>query len=166
MVIDFIGLLPSIALFSITIARIVIGSTLSCNVLSCLGSLDPLSDSPARWGEAFLVWLTPKRRILAGLVKFLAGWLRVKRNRPATIPFLERLRAQLLTAEPTARVFPGFLSKQSGSVPEFPAIKLCESLQRHYLYHGYFARMEDDEDLCAQALGVWRTCELLSTRLS
>jgi hypothetical protein len=26
--------------------------------------------------------------------------------------------------------------------------------------------MEDDEDLCAQALGVWRTCELPSTRLS
>jgi len=34
------------------------------------------------------------------LVKFLAGWLRVKRNRPATIHFFELLRALLLAGLP------------------------------------------------------------------
>ena len=41
----------------------------------------------------------PKRRFLAGLVKSLAGWLRVKRNRLAAIHVLELRRALLLAGQ-------------------------------------------------------------------
>lgn len=41
----------------------------------------------------------PKRSFMAGLVKSLAGWLRVKRNRLATVHCLELRRALRLAAQ-------------------------------------------------------------------